>query len=60
MTDQDFLSQMFHAAIAAADPKIALKGHLPPKPKGRTIVVGAGKGVAQFAAEFEDAWGYPV
>ena len=60
MTDQDFLSQMFHAAIAAADPKIALKGHLPPKPKGRTIVVGAGKGVAQLAAAFEDAWGDQV
>ncbi len=60
MIDRELLSAMFDAAITAADPVHALKGMLPPKPKGRTVIVGAGKGVAQLAAAFEQAWGEPV
>jgi hydroxypyruvate reductase len=55
-----FLTELFDAAIAAADPKLALAAHLPEKPKGRTIVIGAGKGAAQLAAAFEELWGEPV
>jgi len=55
-----FLTELFDAAIAAADPKKALAAHLPEKPKGRTVVIGAGKGAAQLAAAFEDLWGAPV
>jgi hydroxypyruvate reductase len=55
-----FLTELFDAAIAAADPKLALAAHLPAKPKGRTIVIGAGKGAAQLAAAFEELWGEPV
>ena len=55
-----FLSGLFDAAVAAADPKVALAAHLPPPPKGRTIVVGAGKGAAQLAAAFEQLWPTPV
>ena len=58
--DRRFLTSLFDAAVAAADPKKALAGVLPDKPKGRTIVVGAGKGAAQMAAAFEDLWGEPV
>lgn len=58
--DRRFLSDLFSAAVAAAEPGQALIGHLPPKPKGRTIVIGAGKGAAQLAAAFEDHWGAPV
>lgn len=58
--DRRFLSGLFHAAVDAADPKRALAPHLPEKPKGRTIVVGAGKGAAQMAAAFEDLWQDPV
>jgi hydroxypyruvate reductase len=55
-----FLSDLFHAAVAAADPVRALEGNLPDRPKGRTIVIGCGKGAAQLAAAFEDHWGEPV
>lgn len=62
MTDRDraFLSGLFDAAIAAADPERALAAHLPARPKGRTVVIGAGKGAAQLAAAFERLWGAPV
>jgi len=33
---------------------------LPAKPKGRTVVIGAGKGAAQLAAAFEDLWDGPL
>jgi hydroxypyruvate reductase len=51
-----FLTDLFAAAIAAADPEGALAAHLPPAPPGRTVVVGAGKGAAQLAAAFERLW----
>lgn len=60
MEHRAFLTELFDAAIAAADPKLALAAHLPEKPKGRTIVIGAGKGAAQLAAAFEELWGEPV
>lgn len=60
MTDQEILTQMFSAAIRAADPKKALAEYLPVRPKGRVVVVGAGKGAAQLAAAFEDLWDGPV
>jgi len=58
--DRSFLVSLFNAAVAAADPKEALRGHLPDRPKGRTVVIGAGKGSSQLAAAFEDLWGEPV
>lgn len=48
-----FFATLFEAAIAAADPALSIRKYLPQKPKGRTIVVGAGKGVAQMAAALE-------
>jgi len=47
---------MFDAAVAAADPRRVIEKFLPPRPKGRTIVIGAGKGSARMAVAFEDAW----
>ncbi|RWN35187.1 MAG: glycerate kinase [Mesorhizobium sp.] len=55
-----FLISIFDAAIAAADPERTIRDHLPAKPKGRTIVIGAGKGSAQMAAAFEKAWDGPI
>ncbi|HVI51584.1 MAG TPA: glycerate kinase [Candidatus Sulfotelmatobacter sp.] len=55
-----FLLDLFHAALAAADPAPRLKAHLPPRPKGRTIVVGAGKAAAVMAAAVEAAWDGPL
>lgn len=55
-----FFPSLFRAAIAAADPARVIGGFLPARPKGRTIVVGAGKGSAQMAAAFEAAWDAPL
>ncbi|MER9891005.1 glycerate kinase [Mesorhizobium sp. M0119] len=63
MTEVDpkpFLISIFNAAVAAADPQRTLKDHLPARPKGRTIVIGAGKGSAQMAAAFEKVWDGPI
>jgi glycerate 2-kinase len=54
------LKDLFAAAVQAADPMHCLQAHLPPPPKGRTVVVGAGKGVAQLAAALEQLWPTPV
>lgn len=55
-----FLTSIFEAAVAAADPALTIARHLPQRPKGRTIVIGAGKGAAQMAAAFEKAWDGPL
>ncbi|MCG7505628.1 glycerate kinase type-2 family protein [Mesorhizobium retamae] len=55
-----FLTSIFEAAVAAADPELTIRKHLPAKPKGRTIVIGAGKGSAQMAAAFEKVWDGPI
>lgn len=60
MDNRSFLTGLFDCAIRAADPTEALRAHLPVRPKGRTIVVGAGKGTAQLAAAFETLWDGPV
>ena len=60
MDERRFLTELFEVAVAAADPKKALAGVLPDKPKGRTVVVALGKGAAQLAAAFEDLWQEPV
>jgi hydroxypyruvate reductase len=58
--DRQFLADLFHAAVKAADPIEALKRCLPMPPKGRTVVIGAGKGAAQMAAAFETLWNDPL
>ncbi|MBI4048496.1 MAG: glycerate kinase [Devosia nanyangense] len=60
MMDRALLVDLFKAAVAAAQPGPAVKAHLPPKPKGRTIVIGAGKASAQMAKAFEEAWDGPI
>ncbi|MEZ0169754.1 glycerate kinase [Microvirga sp. TS319] len=57
MTDDPLiLRALFDAALAAALPDGKFDNCLPPRPKGRTIVLGAGKASARMAAAFEDAW----
>ncbi len=55
-----FLALLFDAAVKAADPRLQLAAHLPPKPRGRTIVVGAGKAASQMAAALEAVWDGPL
>ncbi|AWN35860.1 glycerate kinase type-2 family protein [Methylobacterium radiodurans] len=52
----DFLRRLFAAAVAAANPAVSLARHLPGPPRGRTIVIGAGKAAAAMARAVETAW----
>jgi hydroxypyruvate reductase len=58
--DRALLEQMFRQAVAQAQPVLGVLRHLPERPKGRTIVIGAGKASAQMARAFEDAWDGPL
>ena len=60
LVPRQFLADMFRVAVAAADPRLTIKANLPARPKGRTIVIGAGKGSAQMAAAFEEVWDGPL
>ena len=57
---RDLLRRMFDAAIAAAQPAHCVPPHLPDKPKGRLIVIGAGKASAAMARAVEDHWEGPL
>jgi glycerate 2-kinase len=51
------LRRSFDAAVAAADPMKIVAPHLPDvPPRGRTLVVGAGKAAASMAAAVEAVW----
>ena len=54
------LRASFDAAIASADPARIVPAALPERPRGRTVVVGAGKASAAMARAFERAWDAPL
>jgi glycerate 2-kinase len=54
------LREMFDAAVSAASPLLRVPAFLPSPPKGRTIVVGAGKASALMAKAVEDNWAGPL
>jgi hydroxypyruvate reductase len=54
------LRHLFDAAVAAAQPALCLPPHLPPPPRGRTVVIGAGKASAAMAAALEAHWAGPT
>ncbi len=56
MDPRGLLVRSFTAAVAAADPLVVVPPHLPPPPKGRTMVLGAGKAAAAMALAIEQAW----
>lgn len=60
LSPRDLLQSMFWAAVKAADPLNGIRAHLPEKPKGRTVVIGAGKGAAQMARALEALWDGPL
>ena len=51
-----YLRQLFDRAVAAADPAEVLAQFLPAPPKGRTLLVAAGKAAASMARATELAW----
>jgi hydroxypyruvate reductase len=54
------LRDLFDAAVSAADPARCVPANLPSPPKGRTIVVGAGKASAAMAQAVERNWSGPL
>jgi hydroxypyruvate reductase len=63
MSDSDsgaLLRRLFDAALAAADPAKAVPPCLPDPPKGRTLVVGAGKAAGAMARAVEQNWQGPL
>lgn len=57
---RQLLRSMFDSAIAAAQPSQCMAGHLPAAPKGRLLVIGAGKASAAMAKALEDLWPGPL
>lgn len=58
--DRATLQSLFELAVERAQPALAVSRHLPQAPKGRTIVIGAGKASAQMARAFELAWPHEI
>ena len=55
-----FLRRLYDAAIEAAQPAHCLPKFLPEVPRGRLVVIGAGKASAAMARVFEDHWPGPL
>ena len=51
-----FLRELYDTAVAAVAPDVCVPPHLPSPRRGRTLVVGAGKGAAAMARAVEDRW----
>jgi hydroxypyruvate reductase len=56
MNPRELLLGSFRAALDAADPARIVPGRLPAPPRGRTVVVGAGKAAASMALAVESHW----
>ena len=55
-TSREKLLALMDAALKAADPGVQIPQNMPKPPKGKTIVIGAGKASANMARAFEKAW----
>ena len=53
---QAFLRELFRVAVERAQPRVGMAEHLPPPPKGRTLVLGAGKAGGAMAQALEALW----
>lgn len=53
---REFLVQLFDAAVRKAQPAETMASFLPAVPKGRTLVLGAGKAAGAMAHAFEALW----
>ena len=60
MTPEKLLKAMFKAGVDAALPSLCVPAHLPPRPKGRTVIIGGGKASGAMAKALEDAWDGPL
>lgn len=60
MSPEELLKAMFKAGVDAALPSLCVPPHLPERPKGRTVIIGAGKASGAMAKALEDAWDGPL
>lgn len=51
------LKSLFHHGLDIADPINCVPPHLPEKPKGRVLIISAGKAAASMAHAVEQKWG---
>jgi glycerate 2-kinase len=58
--ERQLLTELFQVAVKAGHPLDAMRECLPNKPKGRVVVVGAGKASAQMAECLEELWDGPI
>src|SRR5260370_29030538 len=56
LAPRELLRRMFDAAINAAQPAHCIPSHLPATPRGRLLVIGAGKASAAMARAVEEHW----
>ena len=54
--ERETLRKLFDDAVNAADPAMVLSPHLPAPPRGRTLVLAAGKAAASMAHAVEQHW----
>ena len=54
------LTRLFQAAVNAALPDEGFADFLPEPPRGRTVVIGAGKAAASMAQVLDNAWNGPL
>ena len=52
-----FLIKLFQRAVSEADPMKVVPQYLPDRPKGRILIIGAGKASARMAEAVETVWG---
>jgi hydroxypyruvate reductase len=53
---REFLTQLYRAAVQRALPLHSMAPFLPPPPRGRTLVLGAGKAGGAMAQALEALW----
>src|SRR3954469_383044 len=58
--EREFLRGLLDAAVAAALPDRVVPPYLPPRPKGRLLVLGAGKASAAMARAVGDNFSGPL
>lgn len=57
MKQAELLRALFDEAVKTADPMVCVPKHLPPKPEGKLLVIGAGKASARMGEALESVWG---
>ncbi len=60
MEPRTFLRDLLQVALDAVSPARCLPRHLPAPPRGRTVVLGAGKAAATMARTVEEHWTGPL